>query len=71
MGFDGITIMICAIVNCLVNIIFFADKVSSQKKLRGGIIFVPSIPKNPSGKILRKELKKKLHEYKKVLQSKL
>ncbi|EFA06718.2 Luciferin 4-monooxygenase-like Protein [Tribolium castaneum] len=39
---------------------FVAGKVSSQKRLRGGVIFVPSIPKNPSGKILRRELRNTL-----------
>ena len=37
---------------------FVADQVSSAKKLRGGVIFVNSIPKNASGKILRRDLKK-------------
>ncbi|KAL4712181.1 hypothetical protein ACJJTC_011042 [Scirpophaga incertulas] len=37
---------------------FIADKVSNPKRLRGGVRFVEEIPKNPSGKILRKELKK-------------
>nr|CAD7458246.1 unnamed protein product [Timema tahoe] len=32
-------------------------QVSSAKKLRGGVQFVEAIPKNPSGKILRKELR--------------
>lgn len=38
---------------------FVAGKVSSQKKLRGGVRFVDEIPKNPSGKILRRELKQR------------
>ncbi|XP_074033582.1 luciferin 4-monooxygenase [Leptinotarsa decemlineata] len=50
---------------------YVAGKVSPQKKLRGGIIFVSSIPKNPSGKILRKELKKQLKQYRKLQLSKL
>ncbi|PMD39344.1 acetyl-CoA synthetase-like protein [Hyaloscypha variabilis F] len=32
-------------------------KVAHHKRLRGGIIFVDAIPKSPSGKILRRELK--------------
>lgn len=36
---------------------FVAGKVSSQKKLRGGVVFIESIPKNASGKILRRELR--------------
>jgi len=32
---------------------FVASKVSPQKKLRGGVIFIDEIPKSPSGKILR------------------
>lgn len=37
---------------------FVADRVISYKKLRGGVHFVQAIPRNPSGKILRRELKK-------------
>lgn len=37
---------------------FVAKKVSSYKKLDGGVQFMESIPKNASGKILRRELKK-------------
>lgn len=33
------------------------DRVSSQKRLRGGIRFVKEIPKSPSGKILRRILR--------------
>ncbi|CAG9839882.1 unnamed protein product [Diabrotica balteata] len=50
---------------------YVAEKVSSQKKLRGGVIFVPSIPKNPSGKILRKDLKKLVFNYRSRVPSKL
>jgi acyl-CoA synthetase (AMP-forming)/AMP-acid ligase II len=35
-------------------------KVANHKRLRGGIIFVDAIPKSPSGKILRRELKETL-----------
>lgn len=35
----------------------FSALVSPQKKLRGGVIFTEEIPKNPSGKILRRKLK--------------
>ena len=38
---------------------FVAKKVQSQKKLRGGVEFVDQIPKSPSGKILRRLLRKK------------
>lgn len=37
---------------------YVAAKVTSYKQLSGGVAFVDNIPKNPSGKILRKELKK-------------
>lgn len=33
------------------------EKVSGYKKLRGGVWEVTSLPKNPTGKILRKQLK--------------
>lgn len=36
---------------------FVAGKVSAHKHLAGGIEFVTTIPKNPSGKILRRKLK--------------
>ncbi|KAG5892553.1 hypothetical protein JTB14_034236 [Gonioctena quinquepunctata] len=32
-------------------------KVTNYKKLAGGVKFIESIPRNPSGKILRNELK--------------
>jgi acyl-coenzyme A synthetase/AMP-(fatty) acid ligase len=36
---------------------FVAAKVAEYKQLKGGVQFVTSIPKSPSGKILRRELK--------------
>jgi 4-coumarate--CoA ligase len=36
---------------------WIAERVSTYKKLRGGVFFVESIPKSPSGKILRRQLK--------------
>ncbi|XP_058807956.1 uncharacterized protein LOC131673735 [Phymastichus coffea] len=33
------------------------ERVSNQKRLRGGVRFLDNIPKNPSGKILRRELR--------------
>jgi 4-coumarate--CoA ligase len=38
---------------------WIADRVAPYKKLRGGVIFIDAIPKSPSGKILRRELKDK------------
>ncbi|PYH31249.1 luciferase [Aspergillus neoniger CBS 115656] len=37
---------------------FVEKRVIGYKRLRGGVGFVESIPRNPSGKILRRELKK-------------
>ncbi|XP_022905801.1 luciferin 4-monooxygenase-like [Onthophagus taurus] len=37
---------------------YVSDNVSHQKRLRGGVKFVEAIPKNASGKILRRELRK-------------
>lgn len=34
-----------------------ASKVANHKKLRGGCIVIEAIPKSPSGKILRKDLR--------------
>ncbi len=43
------------------EVIQYVDgKVSPAKRLRGGVIFIDQIPKNPSGKILRRELRKLL-----------
>lgn len=36
---------------------FFSERVSNPKRLRGGVKFVDSIPKTPSGKILRRVLR--------------
>ncbi|KAJ8917191.1 hypothetical protein NQ315_012683 [Exocentrus adspersus] len=38
---------------------FVADNVSPQKQLRGGVIFLKEIPKNPTGKILRRRVERK------------
>lgn len=38
---------------------WLAERVSRHKRLEGGVHFVDLIPKNPSGKILRKELREK------------
>lgn len=32
-------------------------KVSAVKRITGGVVFLETIPKNPSGKILRKALR--------------
>ena len=45
----------------------FLEKVSPQKKLRGGVFFTDVIPKNPTGKILRRVLKKKANKLKSKL----
>lgn len=36
---------------------FVAEHASKPKWLRGGVKFIKEIPKNPSGKILRRELR--------------
>ena len=36
---------------------FLKANLASHKQLRGGVVFVDQIPKSPSGKILRKELR--------------
>lgn len=45
------------------DILAFVDgKVSAFKRITGGVVFVDSIPKNPSGKILRKVLRDRAKE---------
>lgn len=39
---------------------FVAERASRAKRLHGGVIYVDEIPKNPSGKILRRELRELL-----------
>lgn len=34
-------------------------KVANHKRLRGGVVLIEAIPKSPSGKILRKDLRAK------------
>lgn len=52
------------------DVVSYANKdTSPAKKLRGGVIFVDEIPKNPSGKILRRELRYALQQHE--LKSKL
>lgn len=40
---------------------FVAARVAPHKQLAGGIEFVEQLPKNPTGKLLRKELRKMAH----------
>lgn len=50
-------------------IMFVRDRTSPAKRLHGGVIFVDEIPKNPSGKILRRKLRELLQQHE--LKSKL
>ncbi|KAE8355052.1 hypothetical protein BDV28DRAFT_129818 [Aspergillus coremiiformis] len=43
-------------------IAFMNGKVSAIKRITGGVVFVDTIPKNPSGKILRKVLRDRARE---------
>ena len=38
---------------------WLAERVSKHKNLEGGVHFIDAIPKNPSGKILRKVLRER------------
>uniref|UniRef100_A0A1I8FEK6 Acyl-CoA synthetase n=1 Tax=Macrostomum lignano TaxID=282301 RepID=A0A1I8FEK6_9PLAT len=40
---------------------YVADRVTKYKRLDGGVVFTDSIPRNPSGKILRRFLRDSLH----------
>jgi len=46
---------------------FVDAKVSEHKHLKGGVQFLTAIPKNPSGKILRRQLKSLLRPSQKQL----
>ena len=39
---------------------YIVERVAPCKKLRGGIVFVDTIPKSPSGKILRRVLRDRI-----------
>jgi acyl-coenzyme A synthetase/AMP-(fatty) acid ligase len=39
-----------------------ADNKVKYKHLAGGVVFVPLVPKNPSGKIMRRVLKEQVKE---------
>ncbi|KAG0650146.1 4-coumarate-ligase isoform 6 [Hyphodiscus hymeniophilus] len=41
---------------------WLANRVSRHKRIVGGCVFVETIPKNPSGKILRKQLRERAQE---------
>lgn len=42
------------------DIVQFMDKrVARHKRLVGGVVFIDMIPKNPSGKIMRRELRER------------
>lgn len=50
---------------------FVKDNVASYKQLRGGVVFLNAIPKSPSGKILRKDLRAMAKPKRSQLQGKL
>lgn len=41
---------------------FVDGKVSAIKRITGGVVFLEAIPKNPSGKILRRALRDRAQE---------
>jgi 4-coumarate--CoA ligase len=36
---------------------YVKTRLANHKQLRGGVMYIPAIPKSPSGKILRRELR--------------
>lgn len=42
---------------------FVQSKVAAHKRLNGGVVFIDSIPKTTTGKLLRRELKAHLAQY--------
>jgi 4-coumarate--CoA ligase len=41
---------------------FMAGRVAPVKRITGGVVFTDVIPKNPSGKILRRQLRERAKE---------
>lgn len=57
-------LLLFEVIFCIFILIFFFSilaHVSSEKQLRGGVRFVKEIPKNATGKILRRVLREKLN----------
>ena len=51
---------------------FVADRVSNFKQLKGGVVFTNALPKNPTGKVLRRVLRlQKKESNKDVIHAKL
>ena len=53
---------------------FVSSKVSNYKRLRGGVVIIDALPRNPTGKLLKKKLKEfdvKAHHVESKLASKL
>jgi acyl-CoA synthetase (AMP-forming)/AMP-acid ligase II len=50
---------------------FVKENLASYKQLRGGVLFVDEIPKSPSGKILRKDLRERAAEDAKATKARL
>lgn len=44
-------------------LLFVRERASPAKRLHGGVVFVDEIPKNPSGKILRRKLRELLQQH--------
>lgn len=50
----------------IVRRVLFSGKVSHYKQLKGGVEFLPEIPKSPSGKILRRFLRDRMQTKAKI-----
>ena len=50
---------------------FVRERVAKQKQLCGGVVFVDNIPKTAAGKILRRELRDRAAQERRVELSKL
>lgn len=50
---------------------FVAERVTRYKRLKGGVVFLDVIPKNPSGKILRRALRDRAKEESKQASARL
>ena len=54
----GVVIFVFAkVVHICIQSVLLAEKVAPYNRLRGGVTFIEKVPRSPSGKILRRQLR--------------